>query len=170
MDTDSGKLKNIAFSSNVSNPSELTDRIRNLTTRTQNPWHLAPSTTTPAEADSQDATSYIGLERSFKLKTFRKAMELLNAIADEAKKANHHPEWAGVYNVLRVRWTTHRPAGLSEKDVILAERCDDAAAAIGEEVSKLDIEAGRDLLLTVVEENPDCCSGVKCDVPKSKPS
>ncbi|KAM0076147.1 hypothetical protein ACKRZS_011736 [Fusarium odoratissimum] len=51
------------------------------------------------------------LERQFKFKTFSKT-------------------W--VYNTTFVRWTTHNPAGLSDKDISMAAECDALAAQLGE--------------------------------------
>ncbi|KAF4499769.1 pterin-4-alpha-carbinolamine dehydratase [Fusarium agapanthi] len=51
------------------------------------------------------------LERQFKFKTFSKT-------------------W--VYNTTFVRWTTHNPAGLSDKDISMAAECDALAEQLGE--------------------------------------
>lgn len=69
----------------------------------------------------------------------------MNTVAAECKKAKHHPEWSNVYNKTHVRWTTHNPSGLSEKDTRMAKFCDDAAAEAGEVVDG--------------EKVPDCYSG-----------
>ena len=73
-----------------------------------------------------------GLQRTFKFKGFVAAMKFVNAVADEAKAQNHHPEWGNAYNEVVVRWTTHRPKGISEKDVYMAGWCDRRAAEFGE--------------------------------------
>ena len=36
-----------------------------------------------------------------------------------------------MYNVVRVRWTTHRPRGISDLDVAMALFCDRVAGEIG---------------------------------------
>ncbi|KAF5237030.1 hypothetical protein FANTH_11017 [Fusarium anthophilum] len=51
------------------------------------------------------------LERQFKFKTFSKT-------------------W--VYNTTFIRWTTHNPAGLSDKDISMAAECDALAEQLGE--------------------------------------
>ncbi|KIL92490.1 hypothetical protein FAVG1_03668 [Fusarium avenaceum] len=51
------------------------------------------------------------LERQFKFKTFAKT-------------------W--VYNTTFIRWTTHNPAGLSDKDITMAAQCDVLAKHLGE--------------------------------------
>ncbi|KAI5808066.1 transcriptional coactivator/pterin dehydratase, partial [Peziza echinospora] len=72
-----------------------------------------------------------GIQRSFTFKTFNQAMKFMNAVADECKVQRHHPEWANVYNKVVVRWTTHNPKGISEKDVYMAKWCDDAGERFG---------------------------------------
>jgi len=37
-----------------------------------------------------------GVEREFKFKTFQKTWEFMNAVAGEAAKLKHHPEWSNV--------------------------------------------------------------------------
>lgn len=59
-------------------------------------------------------------------------MKFWNLVSDECKAQKHHPEWGNVYNEVVVRWTTHRPRGISSKDVHMAKLCDRIAAEIGE--------------------------------------
>ncbi|KID92345.1 pterin-4-alpha-carbinolamine dehydratase family protein [Metarhizium guizhouense ARSEF 977] len=72
------------------------------------------------------------LERSFKFKTFAKTWDFMTAVSLQCKLKNHHPEWSNVYNTTFIRWTTHHPLGLSEKDVRLAGICDALAKDFGE--------------------------------------
>ena len=51
----------------------------------------------------------------------------MNSVAESAKTEKHHPEWSNTYNRVFVRWTTHNPAGLSEKDTHMATLCDELA-------------------------------------------
>ncbi|KAM0434325.1 hypothetical protein ACHAQK_008758 [Fusarium lateritium] len=53
------------------------------------------------------------LEKQFKFKTFAKT-------------------WPKVYNTTFIRWTTHNPAGLSDKDITMAGQCDVLAEHLGE--------------------------------------
>jgi 4a-hydroxytetrahydrobiopterin dehydratase len=55
----------------------------------------------------------------------------MDRVAAECKTERHHPEWANVYNTVFVRWTTHSPKGLSEKDVKMAVFCDECARELG---------------------------------------
>ncbi|KAF5667868.1 dehydratase [Fusarium heterosporum] len=72
------------------------------------------------------------LERQFKFKTFAKTWDFMTGVSLQCKIKNHHPEWSNVYNTTFIRWTTHNPAGLSEKDIALAGQCDALAAQLGE--------------------------------------
>ncbi|KAI4727023.1 transcriptional coactivator/pterin dehydratase [Aureobasidium sp. EXF-10728] len=73
-----------------------------------------------------------GLERTFRFKTFKATWEFMNTVAAECKVQKHHPEWTNVFNKTHVRWTTHKPLGLSYKDVIMARFCDEAGSRHGE--------------------------------------
>jgi 4a-hydroxytetrahydrobiopterin dehydratase len=109
-----------------------------------------------------------GLERSFKFKTFKKTWEFMNTIASQCSVQKHHPEWSNVYNTTFIRWTTHSPFGLSEKDIQMAKYCDEQAL-LHSEVEGMDnsrdaktpcAESGdvdRDLADRVVVEDGDCC-------------
>lgn len=55
----------------------------------------------------------------------------MSLVADECKVKKHHPSWSNMYNTVSVEWTTHKPEGLSIKDVDMAEFCDRKAAEIG---------------------------------------
>jgi 4a-hydroxytetrahydrobiopterin dehydratase len=72
-----------------------------------------------------------GIQRTFKFKTFKAAWSFMDRVAAECKTARHHPEWANVYNTVFIRWTTHEPKGLSEKDVRMAGFCDECAGELG---------------------------------------
>lgn len=64
----------------------------------------------------------------------------MNDVATQCNTQRHHPEWSNVYNRVFVRWTTHRPAGLSSKDLVMADACDKFAAR--EESKDVSGEAG----------------------------
>ncbi len=56
--------------------------------------------------------------------SFAEAFGLMTAIAIEADKADHHPEWSNVYNRISIWLTTHDAGGVSTRDVALARRID----------------------------------------------
>jgi 4a-hydroxytetrahydrobiopterin dehydratase len=63
------------------------------------------------------------LAKTYKLRSFRDAMALLQRVAFEAEEMNHHPEIYNLYNRVRFALCTH-DAGeqVTEKDVALASR------------------------------------------------
>lgn len=58
--------------------------------------------------------------------------DFMNTIAAECKVRRHHPEWTNTYNRTTITWTTHKPEGLSTKDVEMAEFCDRVGGEVGE--------------------------------------
>jgi 4a-hydroxytetrahydrobiopterin dehydratase len=72
-----------------------------------------------------------GITRQYTFSSFTKAWKFMSAVADEIKLKNHHPSWSNMYNQVNIEWTTHRPEGLSIKDVEMAEFCDLIANDIG---------------------------------------
>ncbi len=66
------------------------------------------------------------IEKNFKFKDFRQAIEFINKVADAAESENHHPDislWN--WNNVKITLTTHAVKGLSEKDFIVAEKIDE---------------------------------------------
>lgn len=45
-----------------------------------------------------------------------------------ADKIDHHPEWFNVYNKLQITLSTHDVAGLSARDIRMAQFIEEAAA------------------------------------------
>lgn len=71
-------------------------------------WHMA---------EGRDAITI-----SIKFKDFSQAWAAMSRIALVAEAMDHHPEWANVYNRLTVTLTTHSCNGLSDLDMILAQK------------------------------------------------
>jgi len=67
------------------------------------------------------------LEKTFVLKSFLEAIELINKIAPEAEKLKHHPDLTLVYNKLEIRLTTHDQNQVTDKDFELARIIDGLA-------------------------------------------
>ena len=76
------------------------------------------------------------IEKSYKFKDFNEAFGFMTRVALAADKADHHPEWANVYNRVDVVLTTHDVGGLSEKDVALATLMDKWAGKAGKTAKK----------------------------------
>ncbi|OAL49380.1 transcriptional coactivator/pterin dehydratase, partial [Pyrenochaeta sp. DS3sAY3a] len=101
----------IIFAANQ--PTDLPDRVSNLFPA----WQIC--------------TSRKGVIRQFTFSSFAKAWSFMSLVADECKVKKHHPSWSNLYNEVTVEWTTHRPEGLSIKDVEMAEFCNRVANEIG---------------------------------------
>ena len=64
------------------------------------------------------------IKRELKFKNFVDAFSFMTAIALEAEKMDHHPDWTNVYNTVRIILNTHSAGGVTEKDFKLAEKID----------------------------------------------
>lgn len=62
----------------------------------------------------------LAIARSFRFKDFAEAFAFMTRVALLAEKADHHPEWANVWNRVDIVLTTHDAGGLSTRDVALA--------------------------------------------------
>ena len=62
--------------------------------------------------------------RDFKFKTFIDAFSFMTAVAFEAEKLNHHPDWSNSYNKVNVTLTTHEASGITQRDFDLASSID----------------------------------------------
>ena len=82
-------------------------------------WNLSP-----------DATA---VSRAFRGKNFVHAFAFMSAVAIEAEKLNHHPEWSNVYRTVEIRLTTHDTGGLSDLDARLLARSEELAAQLNVE-------------------------------------
>ncbi|KAK3656825.1 hypothetical protein LTR56_002806 [Elasticomyces elasticus] len=106
---------------------------------------LVVSTNSDAEEVSRKATDLVdagrwrlcnndrGIERDFKFTSFKATWDFMNEVAAECKAQKHHPEWTNVFNRTTIKWTTHNPEGLSNKDTHMAAFCDAAAKRHGEQ-------------------------------------
>ena len=52
---------------------------------------------------------------------FPEALEFVNAVADEAEAADHHPDIDIRWNKVTLRLSTHSAGGVTEKDTALAK-------------------------------------------------
>jgi len=70
------------------------------------------------------------IEREFKFKDFRQAMEFVNRVADTANSQDHHPDIFISYNKVRLTFSTHKIGGLSRNDFIMAAKVDRLTQAV----------------------------------------
>ena len=64
------------------------------------------------------------ISRTYQFKDFPVAMKFVNAVAELAEQAQHHPDVDIRWNKVTLALTTHDAGGLSEKDFALAIQCD----------------------------------------------
>jgi len=69
------------------------------------------------------------IQKRFTFADFGAAFAWMTRVALVAERTNHHPEWFNVYGTIEVILTTHAAKGLTRRDVELARRMDQFAAA-----------------------------------------
>lgn len=62
------------------------------------------------------------IRKEFKFSNFVEAFAFMTAVALEAEKADHHPDWSNVYNTVKINLNTHSEGGVTEKDIELAKK------------------------------------------------
>lgn len=67
------------------------------------------------------------LKKTFEFSSFTEAFSFMTAVAFEAEKLNHHPNWSNVYNRVDIHLQTHDADGVTGLDFELASLCDRAA-------------------------------------------
>lgn len=60
------------------------------------------------------------LHRELTFGTFVQAFSFMTAVALEAEKADHHPDWSNSYNKLSIFLTSHSANGVTQADLDLA--------------------------------------------------
>jgi 4a-hydroxytetrahydrobiopterin dehydratase len=66
------------------------------------------------------------IERSFEFADFKAAMGFVNKMADLAEQANHHPDIDIRYNKVKLSLVSHDSGGVTDRDVRMAERINQA--------------------------------------------
>ena len=92
---------------------------------------------TPAELDAALADlpdwdrDGVALVRTFRRRDWRDAISFVNAVAGEAERRDHHPDIAiAGYRNVTFRLTSHDSGGITRRDLNLARRIDELAAAL----------------------------------------
>lgn len=67
----------------------------------------------------------------FEAPSFRAAIALVTAIADQAEDMNHHPDIDIRYTAVSLTLSTHSAGGITAADLELARRINGVAAAAG---------------------------------------
>jgi len=60
------------------------------------------------------------IKRELKFGTFIQAFSFMTAVAMEAEKSDHHPDWCNSYNKLNISLTSHSDGGVTQADLDLA--------------------------------------------------
>ena len=64
------------------------------------------------------------LEKEYKFKDFREALDFVNRLGEVAEREGHHPDIFLAWGRVMVTLWTHSVGGLSENDFILAAKAD----------------------------------------------
>ncbi len=67
------------------------------------------------------------LEKEFKFKDFRQALDFTNAVGELAEAQGHHPDVYLAWGKVKLTVWTHKVDGLTESDFILAAKADELA-------------------------------------------
>ena len=71
------------------------------------------------------------IARTYQFKDFSAAIKFVNAVAELAGQAWHHPDIDVRWNKVTLALTTHDAGGLTEKDFVMAQKADRLQAATG---------------------------------------
>ena len=69
------------------------------------------------------------LSKEFQFPSFRDSIVFINRIASLADELDHHPDILIQYTTVQLSLTTHSAHGLTDKDLLLAERVDFATSS-----------------------------------------
>ncbi|TDR50961.1 pterin-4-alpha-carbinolamine dehydratase [Halomonas ventosae] len=67
------------------------------------------------------------LERVYKFRNFKQALDFTNRVGEIAEEAGHHPALLTEWGKVTVTWWSHEMKGLHRNDFILAARTDEVA-------------------------------------------
>ena len=71
------------------------------------------------------------LRRALTFADFVEAFAFMTRVALEAEKLDHHPDWSNVWNRVAIALWTHDAGGITQRDLELAKKIEDAARAAG---------------------------------------
>ena len=64
------------------------------------------------------------LEREYRFRNFREALDFTNRVGELAEEQSHHPDIFLAWGVVRVSIWTHKIDGLTESDFVFAAKAD----------------------------------------------
>ncbi|CAD6593355.1 MAG: hypothetical protein ASARMPREDX12_007103 [Alectoria sarmentosa] len=128
----------------------MADRVRPKFSEGENGGRMMAETASLLESKWALDETQQGLEKTFNFPTYAKALDFILLIGVETKLHNHHPELRNVrpfsvrfaqstrltassqsYKSVFYHWTTHKPRGLSSKDIRMARLCEEKANLLG---------------------------------------
>jgi 4a-hydroxytetrahydrobiopterin dehydratase len=62
------------------------------------------------------------LHRTLVFPDFDEAWLFMNQVAEIARQMDHHPNWSNVYNRVEIALQTHDAGGITEMDLVFAQR------------------------------------------------
>jgi len=65
------------------------------------------------------------IRRTFAFEGFLEALDFVNRIGTKAQKVNHHPDIDIRFNKVTLALSTHDEGGITGKDFLLAQQCDE---------------------------------------------
>ena len=65
------------------------------------------------------------LEREYKFKDFKEALQFTNRVGELAEKENHHPDIHLSWGKVELTLWTHKINGLAESDFVMAAKIDE---------------------------------------------
>jgi 4a-hydroxytetrahydrobiopterin dehydratase len=69
-------------------------------------------------------TDHDYLEKTYRFKNFREALDFVNRVGELAEEIGHHPDVYLAWGQARLLVWTHKIKGLAESDFIFAAKCD----------------------------------------------
>jgi 4a-hydroxytetrahydrobiopterin dehydratase len=69
------------------------------------------------------------LERVYKFKNFRQALDFTNKVGELAEEEDHHPAIKTEWGKVTVTWWTHKIKGLHKNDFVMAAKSDELFGA-----------------------------------------
>lgn len=74
--------------------------------------------------DEWKVTDNTFIERTFKFKNFKNALEFTNRVGEVAEAEGHHPDIFLTWGKVKTKLMTHKIDGLHENDFIMASKID----------------------------------------------
>ena len=68
------------------------------------------------------------IRRTYRTANWKSTLMVINTVGHLAEAAWHHPDLSASYDWVEVRLMTHRPKGITEKDLLLAGKIEEVVA------------------------------------------